>query len=231
MTNHAPTFTSSSASGSFTETANTTDSTALHTLTGTMNFKDQDHSDTHTTTATLNSSSVSGGTIIPSASLTHFQAAMTSQITSDSNGSGKLKWTFSDADEDFDFLAKNQKLVLTYDITVSDNHGGSAIQTVQVTVTGTDDRPVIEMAALATVNEQADQTLSFSQDTVSVSLGFIDEDLANTGHTASVLSASATGNTSGIIFGNAELMSFFQIDSVVKASGSSTGTINTTFSG
>ena len=195
MTNHTPVFTSSSASGSFTETANTTDSTALHTLTGTMNFKDSDHSDTHTTTATLNSATVSGGTIIPAASLAHFQAAMTSQITSDSNGSGKLKWTFADADEDFDFLSKNQTLTLTYDITVSDNHGGTAIQTVQVTVTGTDDRPVITTTALATVTEQANTTLSLSPDIVQVALNFTDEDLANTGHTATVLSASATGNT------------------------------------
>ena len=44
----------------------------------------------------------------------------------------------AEADDDFDFLAKNQTLVLTYDITVSDNHGGTAVQTVQVTVTGTD---------------------------------------------------------------------------------------------
>jgi VCBS repeat-containing protein len=231
MTNHSPVFTSSSATGSFSETANTTDSTALHTLTGTMNFKDSDHSDTHTTTAALHSTSVSGGTIIPASSLAHFQAAMSSQITSDSNGSGKLKWTFSDADDDFDFLAKNQTLTLTYDITVSDNHGGTAIQTVKVTVTGTDDKPVITTTAVATVTEQANQTLSLSPDTVQVALNFTDDDLANTGHTATVLSASATGNTSGIIFGNAELMSFFHVDNVVKNAGSSAGVINTTFSG
>jgi VCBS repeat-containing protein len=231
MTNHSPVFTSSSATGSFTETTNTTDSTALHTLTGTMNFKDSDHSDTHATTAALHSTSVSGGTIIPASSLAHFQAAMTSQITSDSNGSGKLKWTFSDADDDFDFLSKNQTLTLTYDITVSDNHGGTAIQTVKVTVTGTDDKPVITTTAVATVTEQANQTLSLSPDTVQVALNFTDDDLANTGHTATVLSASATGNTSGIIFGNAELMSFFHVDNVVKNAGSSAGVINTTFSG
>jgi VCBS repeat-containing protein len=230
MTNHTPVFTSSSASGSFTETSNTTGSTTLHTLTGTMNFTDADHSDTHTTTATLHSSSVSGGTIIPASSLAHFQAAMASQITSDSTGSGKLKWTFSDADNDFDFLSKNQTLVLTYDIKVSDNHGGTAIQTVVVTVTGTDDKPVISTTALATVTEQANHTLSLTPDTVHVALNFTDQDLANTGHTATVLSASATGNTSGIIFGNDELMSFFNVDNVVKTAGSSAGVINTTFS-
>ena len=197
MTNHTPIFTSSSATGSFSEIANTTDSTALHLLSGTMNFTDTDHSDTHTTTATLHSAVLSSGTVIPAASLAHFNTAMTSQIMSDSNGSGKIKWSFSDADDDFDFLAKNQTLTLTYDIKVSDNHGGTAIQTVKITVTGTDDKPVINMTAVATVTEQANHTLSLTPDTAHVALNFTDDDLTNTGHTATVLSASATGNTPG----------------------------------
>src|SRR3954447_9527357 len=229
MTNHTPVFTSSSANGSFTEFANTNDSTTLHTLSGTMNFKDSDQSDTHTTTATLHSAVLSSGSIIPASSLAHFQAAMSSQITSDTNGNGKLKWMFSDADEDFDFLAKNQVLTLTYDIKVSDNHGGTAIQTVKVTVTGTDDKAVINVTPVATVTEQANTTLSLAPDTAHVALNFTDDDLTNTGHTASVIGASATGNTSGLIFGTAELMSFYHVDSVVKALGSSTGTINPTF--
>lgn len=232
MTNHTPVFTSSSATGSFTETANTTDSTALHQLSGTMNFTDADHSDTHTTSASLSSAVLSSGSVIPAASLAHFQAAMTSQITSDSNGAGKLKWNFSDADDDFDFLSKNQTLVLTYNITVSDNHGGTTTQTVKVTVTGTDDKPVISMTPVATVTEQANHTLSLSPDTAHVTLNFTDDDLTNTGHTATVTGATASGTTSGLLpgsLGTAELMAFFNVDSVVKNSGSSAGTINTTF--
>ncbi|MBR1167363.1 beta strand repeat-containing protein [Bradyrhizobium liaoningense] len=233
MTNHTPVFTSSSATGSFTEFANLNDSTSLHTLSGTMSFRDSDRTDTHTTSATLHSAVVSGGTIVPAASLAHFQTAMQSQILSDANGSGQLKWSFSDADEDFDFLAKNQTLVLTYDIKVFDNHGGFAIQTVKITVTGTDDKPAINMTTAATVTEQTNQTLSLSPDTVHVALNFTDDDLANTGHTATVTAVSASGATAGLLpgpFGTAELMSFFHVDNVVKASGSSTGTINTTFS-
>ena len=233
MTNHAPTFTSSAATGSFSETADTSDSLTPHLLSGTMNFKDTDHSDTHTTSATLHSAVVSGGTVIPASVLAHFNTAMTSSILSDSNGTGKIQWSFSDVDDDFDFLSKNQTLVLTYDIRVSDNHGGSVIQTVKITVTGTDDKPVISMAAVATVTEQVDHTLSLSPDTTHVALNFVDQDLANTGHTATVTGVSATGVTTGILpgsFGTAELMAFFHVDNVVKASGSSNGTINTTFS-
>ncbi|QPF93845.1 beta strand repeat-containing protein [Bradyrhizobium commune] len=233
MTNHTPTFTSSSASGSFTEFANTTDSTTLHNLSGTMSFKDSDKTDTHTTSASLHSAVLSSGTIIPAASLAHFQTAMQSQILSDSNGTGQLKWSFSDADDDFDFLAKNQTLVLTYDIKVSDNHGGTAIQTVQVTITGSDDKPVINMTTAATVTEQANKTLSLSPDTVHVALSFTDDDLTNTGHTATVIGVSASGATAGLLpgsLGDAELMAFYHVDNVVKNSGSSAGTINTTFS-
>jgi VCBS repeat-containing protein len=233
MTNHTPVFTSSSATGSFTEIANTSDSLTPHLLSGTMNFTDADHSDTHTTSATLHSAVVSGGTVVPASVLAHFNAAMTSSMMSDSNGSGKIKWSFSDLDDDFDFLAKNQTLVLTYDVKVSDNHGGSVIQTVKITVTGTDDQPVISMTPVATVTEQANHTLSLSPDTAHVTLNFVDQDLANTGHTATVTGVSASGVTTGILpdgLGTAELMAFFNIDSVVKAAGSSTGTINTTFS-
>ncbi|WP_164938261.1 beta strand repeat-containing protein [Bradyrhizobium guangzhouense] len=233
MTNHTPVFTSSSATGSFTEFADTTDSAALHTLSGTMNFKDSDKTDTHTTSALLQSAVLSSGTIIPATSLADFQTAMQSQILSDSNGSGQLKWNFSDADDDFDFLSKNQTLTLTYDITVSDNHGGTAIQTVRVVVTGTDDKPVFNMTTMATVTEQANQTLSLSPDTVHVALNFTDDDLTNTGYTASVIGVSASGATAGLLsgpLGAAELMAFYHVDNVVKNSGSSAGTINTTFS-
>src|SRR3954468_2278599 len=159
MTNHTPVFTSSSATGSFTEFANLNDSTSLHTLSGTMSFKDSDKTDTHTTTATLHSAVVSGGTVVPAASLAHFQAAMQSQILSDSNGNGQLKWSFSDQDQDFDFLSKNQTLVLTYYVKIFDNNGGLDIQTFKTTITGTDDKPVINMTTAATVTEQTNQTL------------------------------------------------------------------------
>ena len=232
MTNHNPTFTSSNATGSFSENSNTTGSTAAHALSGTMNFTDSDHSDTHTTSATLKTVSWAGGTI-PTLSRNDLNAAMTSSILSDSNGSGKISWNFSAPDKDFDFLAKNETLVLTYELKVSDNHGGSTTHTVTITITGTDDKPVITMGASAIVNEQANHSLSLSFDTAHIALSFTDPDLDNTGHTATVTGVSATGNTSGILpgsLGTAELMSFFDINNVVKNSGSSSGTINTTFS-
>jgi VCBS repeat-containing protein len=232
MTNHTPTFTSSGATAGFSETSNTTGSTALHALSGTMNFKDSDRNDTHTTSASLKTVAWSGGSTIPTASRNDLNAALTSSILSDSNGNGTIKWSFSAADKDFDFLAKNQTLVLTYEVKVSDNHGGSTTQTVKITITGTDDKPVISMSTVAMVSEQSNHSLSLSPDTAHIALAFTDADLGNTGHTATVTGASASGSTAGLlpgVLGTAELMSFFHVDNVVKAAGSSSGTINTTF--
>jgi VCBS repeat-containing protein len=232
MTNHNPTITSSAVNDSFSEDANTTDSTALHHLSGTMDFKDSDKTDTHTTSAALTKTVVSGGTVVPSTSLTDLEHALTSTIASDSNGSGVLDWAFNAPDDDFDFLSKGQTLALTYTITVADNHGGSAKQTVNITITGSDDKPIVTMSAGATVTEQPHTTLSLSPDVAHPTVQFIDPDLANVGYTAAVVGVSASGVTTGVlpgILGTIELSAFFHIDSVVKAAGSSTGVINTTF--
>jgi hypothetical protein len=103
MTNHTPTFTSSSESGSFTETAGTTGSTTDHLLSGTLNFTDSDHTDTHTTTAALKSVVWSGGSTIPTATLTDLTNAMSSVVQSDQHGSGAIQWSFAAEDDDFDF--------------------------------------------------------------------------------------------------------------------------------
>lgn len=233
MTNHNPSITSSNATGSFSENSNTTGSNALHQLSGTMNFNDSDRRDSHTTSASLKSAVLSSGSVIPASTLAHLNSAMSSIILSDSNGSGKLKWSFSAEDDDFDFLAKNQSLVLTYEIKLSDNHGGTTKKTVTITVTGTDDKPIIDFGTEAVVQERAGVSLSFAADTAQMAVHFVDPDLTNTGHTASVTDVSASGATGGLlpgILGELELMSFFRINNVVKASGSSNGTINATFS-
>ncbi|MEJ0076865.1 MAG: VCBS domain-containing protein [Alphaproteobacteria bacterium] len=234
MTNHAPVFTTGSQNVSFTETANTTGSGSLHTLTGTLNFTDSDHTDTHTTSAALKSVVWSGGSGVPSTTLSDLATAMSSTITTDHNGSGSVKWTFSDPDKDFDFLAKNETLVISYDVSVNDNHGGSTKQTVKVTVTGTDDKPVINMETVTVLTEQPNHTLSLTPDTAHIQLTFSDPDLDNTNYTATVTGVTASGSTAGLLpgsLGTAELMAFYNVDNVSKPAGQSNGTVNTTFSG
>ncbi|MEA2859065.1 MAG: hypothetical protein QOC72_1104 [Methylobacteriaceae bacterium] len=232
MPNHAPNFTGPAAAASFSETANTTGSPTLDSLSGLLNFKDNDRTDTHTTSVSLSSAAWSSGGTVPTNSLTDFTGALSSTIVSDSNGSGQIRWSFAAPDRDFDFLATNERLVLTYDVMVTDNHGATATQTVTVTVTGSEDAPVFSVAVPVSISEQAGQTLSLSSDTAHVALHFTDPDLDNH-HTATVIGATAVGNTSGLLpgsLGTAELMSFYHVDDVVEPTSSSPGTIDTTFS-
>ena len=74
---------------------------------------------------------------------------MSSSILSDNNGSGSLKWNFNAPDKDFDFLAKNETLVLTYEHEGLGQSRRIDEQTVTMTITGTDDKPVIDDRARA----------------------------------------------------------------------------------
>src|SRR5205085_799275 len=64
----------------------------------------------------------------------------------DTGNGGSIGWNFSIADSAIDYLQAGQTLTQKYDVTISDGHGGTAVQTVTVTITGTNDAPVITSA-------------------------------------------------------------------------------------
>ncbi len=110
--------------------------------------------------------------------------------------SGSANWTFSIADKALDFLAAGEQLTLTYLVRVDNNFAASDESTtipVTITITGTNDDPVITTSA---------QTISFhggtsvpggtftSSDATSGTLAFEDADLTDT-HTVSTELTSA----------------------------------------
>src|SRR5262249_23100354 len=56
-------------------------------------------------------------------------------------------WTFSVSDKAVEFLATGQTLTQTYTVIVTDINGASSTQLVTITITGTDDAPVITVGA------------------------------------------------------------------------------------
>ncbi|MFE8878073.1 VCBS domain-containing protein, partial [Cobetia amphilecti] len=74
---------------------------------------------------------------------------------------GNLTWTFdsSTVGEDFDYLAADETLTLTYAVTVTDTAGATDTQNVVITITGSDDAPVISTDAGA-VAEDGTQKVS-----------------------------------------------------------------------
>src|SRR6476646_729705 len=185
--------------------------------TGTFAFTDVDLTDHHTVSTSVTSATWSGGATLPGGVAAALAGALSATVSDGTgSGSGSVAVTFSAADSAFDFLAAGQTLKITYNVTLADNSGVSSSQPVTITLTGTDDAPVLTVAATAsysenaapvtlspaaTVNDVDNQTLQSA--TVSISSGFFTGDVlaattAGTGITASYNAASGvltlTGN-------------------------------------
>lgn len=175
-----------------TEFAGVTNSASLHQVDGTLGFTDPDVGDIHSASASLNSLVWSGGTA-PSAAQTAFANAMSDSITLDGT-SGTLAWKFSLADMNVDFLALNETLTATYDITVADNHSGSSTEHVSIEFTGTNDAPTVDTASSVLANslsERPNLTGSPLIDSTSGIVAFVDPDL-NDRPTATINAAGET---------------------------------------
>ncbi len=87
-----------------------------------------------------------------------------------------ITWNYSVAAADVEYLAVGETKVETFDVTLEDGHGGDVTRTITITITGTNDAPVINSDnAAVTVNEgsPAGNTGTFSDadlsDTVTLS--------------------------------------------------------------
>src|SRR5262249_18923523 len=237
-TNDAPVL-AADASGphAITELAGKTGDTVDHdTTAGTLSFTDVDLSDTHTVGNSLVSATWSGGATLPSGLSAVLSSALSTSVSSDStgSGSGSVAFTLSATDRTFDFLAANQTLTVTYDVTVTDNSGLSSTKPVTITITGTNDTPMLaaDTAGPHAITELAGKTGDTADhDTTSGTLTFTDVDLSNT-HTVgnSLVSATWSGGAtlpSGL---NAVLASSLSTSVSSDSTGSGSGTVAFTFS-
>ena len=88
-----------------------------------MSFADPDGGDTHAVAFTPEGPGYLGTFI----------------LTGLDDTTGSIGWTFSVSDSAVNYLKAGQSLTQKYDVTVDDSHGGTAMQTVTVTLIGTDD--------------------------------------------------------------------------------------------
>ncbi|EPE93586.1 VCBS domain-containing protein, partial [Rhizobium grahamii] len=95
--------------------------------TGTINFNDVDLIDTHTTTVAAPSGSLLG---------TFALAPVTESPTT---AGGSVGWTYTINNAAAQFLGQGETRQETYQVTITDGHGGTITQPVTVTITGTND--------------------------------------------------------------------------------------------
>ncbi len=172
--------------GTITEQTDMTGAATSLTATGRIVLSDVDLTDTHTASQSFVSAVWSAGvnpTADPGALVVN--ALNQSADTAD--------WTYAVADSALDFLSAGETLTITYDVIVQDDSGtgtaASAVSQIVVTITGTNDAPVIDVTAGASSSELVDSTLSLAAVTAFGQLTFTDVDLSDTGHSASVVGA------------------------------------------
>jgi VCBS repeat-containing protein len=149
---------STTATGAIRELADTTSSTAIDSVSGTIAFKDVDLNDAHTVGQSAPTFEWSGGTLSEDqkAALTEANTLTLTETDSSGTGFGSVAWTHSAADGAFDFLAKGETLTVQYNVTVDDGHGGpAASQAVTITITGANDAPAVSAAITSTASEDA----------------------------------------------------------------------------
>ena len=118
---------------------------------------------------------------------------------------GSATWSYSTADNAFDFLADGEILTLTYTATVDDGHGGVVTKPITITVTGSNDTPEITSEAqTATISERADTHGSATPDTASGAIAFSDVDLTDT-HEVTITGVHASGEMTGLANGTVQL--------------------------
>ena len=103
---------------------------------GTISFSDVDLTDAHLVSA----SGTPVGT--PLGSL----AAVLDSDTTGTGTGGQLTWTYTVADAAVEYLAAGQTKVESFTITLNDQNGGVVTKQIDVTITGTNDAPVVTSA-------------------------------------------------------------------------------------
>ncbi|UJW77423.1 VCBS domain-containing protein [Rhizobium sp. SL42] len=145
--NDTPVIESAVSEGSVTEIADGAKGENVDVLeaTGTIAFSDVDTIDKHSVTTEAQGEDYLGT----------FEAVISDSATGDNEG--EVTWTFKVADAAIDYLAAGETLTQTYTVIVSDGKGGTVAQDVTVTITGTNDVPVLGKGSTeATVTEFVD---------------------------------------------------------------------------
>jgi fibronectin-binding autotransporter adhesin len=184
----------------FNEHIGTTGSSAVDTVSGKINFADINAGDLPSVTAQFTSFTYQDAhqaditKALTAAELAAVKSVEPISLQTDpgNTNTGSATWTYSYPDGAFDFLGAGETLTLTYTATVNNNflqNPQSALQTFTITITGTNDVPVI--------TSSVPQTIAFNAGTsvpggdlgtlvpTSGTIAFHDPDLTDT-HTVSV---------------------------------------------
>ncbi len=198
------------AGNSDAETLVETDSTLA--TTGTLSVTDINTTDEVTSTVTQ---VITAGTTPGLQSDNTALLAMLSVNTNVIDGTtetGTITWSFDSGSEAFDYLAVNESLTLTYTVQVIDTQNATDTQEVTITVTGTNDAPVITISG----SDSAAETLAVTGATLTAdgTLSVADLDRSDEVTTA-ITTFNKTGNFTGLTLSDAQLEAMLSLNANV----------------
>ncbi|MGF6307469.1 VCBS repeat-containing protein [Bradyrhizobium sp. i1.8.4] len=229
-TNDTPTFASEPSTVTIPEMIGETGSIKPDTAVGVVAFADVDLSDTHAVSITgVTEAGTTTG--LPEDESTVLNWLSLGTLTDSTGGViGSQAWTFSAADQNFDYLADGETLTLTYTIQIDDHHGGVISQPVTITITGSNDAPIVTSEAqAATIAEQPDTTGSSMPDGVSGTVTFADVDLSDT-HAVSITGVTEAGTTTGLPEDESTILNWLSLGTLTDATNGGIGSSTWTFS-
>ena len=189
--NDAPLIDSTLQTGTVSERADRTVGENAGTLStsGDFGFTDADLSNSHTLSSQLISATDADGK--PVAALGNLVASLAD--SAQGNGVGSVHWDYSVAAGALDYLGAGETITLVYRVSVADDSAATASRDVTVTLTGSNDAPIVSGVVGFSTNEDAPSyTLDLLQNAT-------DED-ANDVLSVSNLQLVGSGNTAGITF-------------------------------
>ena len=168
-----------SLTGTDHDSAALTETNASLTESGTLTLTDIDRNDTVETVKvdTITTGGTYAGTL-PSDETLKQMLTLTNGSLDDSQTTGKINWTFDSGAENFDFLAKDETLILTYTVKSTDDSGmanDSDTHEITITIAGTNDAPKISGTFQGAVTE-TDATRLTDSGTLTIT----DADISNT---------------------------------------------------
>ena len=152
--------------------------------------------------------------------------SVNANVINNTSETGTITWAFNSGSEAFDYLAAGETLTVTYTITATDSQGATDTQQVTITVTGTNDDPIITVGG----SDSAAETLSVTGSTLTTggSLSVADIDRTDV-VTAAVSSFAKAGDLTGLTLNDAQLEALLGLNANVISNTQQTGTINWTF--
>lgn len=181
---------------------------SIHAASGSLTFRDVDLSDTHSvsiSTPVFNWQNSYGVTLTASQVNELTVAGTFARTLHDSTGTGhgSIDFTYSASDHYFDFLAEDETLTITYDVTIADEHNVTSTQLVEITVTGANDAPVaVADTDTGHIVEAGEDAANNAVPGVATATGNVlandtDVDLTDIHEVVGVVAGAVTGTLSG----------------------------------